>query len=225
MKIVPVLAALLVVGSLSAQETGNLDARIQVFADVTQPRKFTYYNVNNSDVKTEAERQVGVGFRILGELPYTTGWYYELGGRFDSSSNLQLKDTRVDTTDVKVRYSYWSAGLAYLWNAGPVAFGLHLEGRGEALSLQGEEFDGLGLSRGKVSASSTYLRPWVRASADVTLGSGKVRPFIGGEVAVAVTRTTQTRIPPFVGTTTPDDRTLRSIAPDFSLAGYLGLRF
>lgn len=226
MKIAPVLAALLAAGALSAQENANLDARIQVFADVTQPRSFSYYNIT-SDVKTEAGRQIGVGFRILGELPYTTGWYYELGGRFDSSSTLGLRDATVDATDVKMRYSYWSAGFAYLWTKGPASFGLHLEGRGEAVSLQGEQFHGTtGLSQGKVDASSTYLRPWVRASFDLTMGSGKVRPYIGAEAAVAVTRTYQTRIPSFTTLAAiPDDRTIRSLAPNFSFAGYLGLRF
>lgn len=226
MKIVNILGAMLVAGTLSAQEVGNLDARIQLFADMMRPRQFTYYNLT-SDVKTQPGTQVGIGFRVLGELPYTTGWYYELGGRFDSSSNLNLSDATVNTTDIKVRYSYWSAGVAYLWHSGPVAFGLHLEGRGEAISLQGEEFDGTtAASRGKVDASTSYLRPWARASIDFTMGSGKVRPYIGAEAAVAVTRTYQTRIPSFPAlAASPDERTMRSLGPDFSIAGYLGLRF
>jgi hypothetical protein len=219
-----ILASALTASCLFAQDaSGSLDARIQVFADLVQPRQFTYANAGMGDLKDQAKSSSGVGFRILGELPYTKGWYYELGGRLDSSGKLGLATPVVDSRDIKVTYSYWSAGVAYLWSLGPMAVGLHLEGRGEALAAQGEEFRG-GLSSGQVSRSTTYLRPWARASVDFTLGSGKIRPFLGAEAAAALTRTDQTRIVPLPNEGL-DDRTLRSMAPDFGLALYAGIRF
>ncbi len=227
MKTLTLLVAALAAPLVVAQESPSvLDARVQLFTELIQPRQFVYANPGTGELNDQAKGQAGLGFRVLGELPYTLGWYYELGGRLDSSSNLTLNTTVVDARDIQIRYSYWSAGVAYLWNFGPLSLGAHLEGRGEALSALGEEFRA-GISNGKVSQSTTYLRPWVRVSLDLTFGKSKVRPFVGGEAGVALTRTTQTRIVPLPSGSSGglDDRTLRAMAPTASVAFYGGLRF
>lgn len=234
MKILTALAILLAASALTAQDSSrSLDARIQVFGDFNQPKKFTYYNVpgTTNGVTDQAGNQAGLGFRILGEFPYTSGWYYELGGRFESSSYLKLNDAYVNATDIQLQYSYWSAGFGYLWHSGPAAFGLHLEGRGEALCLQGKQVaNNPAVLAGNVSKSQTYLRPWVRASVDFTFGNGKVRPYAGVEGSFALTRTTQYEAVPLVRLPDGswdgiDARTIQSIAPDFSIGAYVGLRF
>lgn len=219
MKTLSTLALALAACTLSAQEVGALDARIQAYAELTRPSAFNLSSAG-APVTDQADRQAGFGLRLLGELPFTNGWYYELGGRFDSSSRLGYNTAAMNNTDVTVSYSYWSAGAAYLWNLGPATLGAHAEARGEAIRLQGTQFkDGTGA---QVSQSSTYVRPWVRLSLDFTFGSGGVRPFVGADVATAVTKTNQT-----VASSLPsmDERSLRSLAPKASATVYAGVRF
>lgn len=205
--------------SLAAQEVGALDARIQAYGELTRPTAFNLTSAT-TPASDQADRQLGFGLRLLGELPYTNGWYYELGGRFDSSSKLGYNSVAMDNTHVTVAYSYWSAGAAYLWSMGPATLGAHAEARGEAIRIEGTQFKGG--TGSTVSQSSTYVRPWVRISLDVTLGTGKIRPFVGGDLGVAVTKTNQkveAALP------TMDERSLRSMAPKASASLYAGLRF
>jgi hypothetical protein len=75
-----------------------------------------------------------------------------------------------------------------------------------------------------VDQSTTYLRPWVRGSADYTFtGVGKdMHPYIGVDLAYAITKTYQTRTPDFNNL---DNRTLDALAPKASAALYAGIRF
>lgn len=218
MKIAKVLVTALSATALFAQAPAqDLDARIQIFGEIIQPRAFTP-GVGLSD---QAGTSWGVGFRFMGELASAHNWYYELGGKLDSSSNLKLNNGTVDLTDIKFTQSYWSLGFGYLAPLGQaVSLGFHVEGRGEALACQGHYFSGSGSS--PVDAGQTYLRPWFRISLDGTWHMGSLRPYVGVEAAATPVRTVQT-VP-----TTPsamDNRTLRSMAPQVSGAVYAGLHF
>lgn len=216
----------LAAGTLAAQESDSLDKRFQAFLEYNKP---TEVNVT-PDVKDKPKGQTGIGFRFLGEIAGAPGWYYEVGGMFDSSSTFSFNGTSaalggtLDVSNVKLSNSYWSVGAGYLWKAGQNgSVGLHLEGRGEFLRLQGfATGTGLVVSPTTFDHSTTYLRPWVRASADYTFASGKpVRPFLGLDGSFALLKTTQTELP----LNRVDDRMVRSLAPRFGGSVYAGLRF
>ena len=225
MKITSLLIMVLAAGSLAAQEPAGLDKRLQVFAEVSVPTEIDMAP-GTADKPKEA---VGVGFRFLGEIAGVPGLYYEFGGMFDSSSEFGFNGATsggtLDLTHAKYTNSYWSLGAAYLWKLGKSgSFGLHLEGRGEYLRLQGEvSGSSLSTTPQALDHSTTYLRPWVRASADVTFSPGKaVRPFVGLDGSFALLKTDQTRVPDY---TNLDDRTVKSLAPRYAGAVYAGVRF
>ncbi|MDR3672486.1 MAG: hypothetical protein P4L36_16685 [Holophaga sp.] len=223
MKISSILIIALAAGSLAAQDAAKLDGRIQVFAELYRPAQIVVAQ-SPGDIKDQPSRQTGVGFRLLGELPSHAGFYYELGGMFDGSSNFKINNAGViDLTDVKVTDSYWCLGAAYMGAVGEhLTLGAHLEARGEYLRIQGQAI--VNSSAVQVDSSTTYLRPWVRGSADYTFtGIGKENhPYIGIEAAFAITKTSQTQ-PPTFGSV--DNRTLDSLAPRASAALYAGIRF
>lgn len=219
MKITSILVTLFSAGALLAQApSSELDARIQVFGELIRPASITVA----SGIKDQADSSVGVGIRFMGEFASSRNWYYEIGGKLDSSSNMKLNATGLDLTDIKVTHSYWSLGVGYLVPLGTnVSLGFHLEGRGEALSAQGAIFQG-GIITGRVDATNTYLRPWARVSLDGTFRLGSLRPFVGVEAAATPVKTTQTQL---VALSSMDNRTLRAMAPQVSGAFYLGLHF
>jgi hypothetical protein len=221
-KISSILLMTLATGALMAQEAPKLDGRVQVFAELYRPAQIVVaQNPNNID--DQPTRQTGVGFRFMGELAAHPGFYYELGGMFDGSSNFSLNQPGVlNLTQLKVTDSYWSLGAAYMGQFGNVTLGGHLEGRGEYLRIQGQAVvNGNTVS---VSQGTTYLRPWVRGSADYTFTSiGRdSHPYLGVEGSYAITRTSQTAPPDF---TNMDNRTLDALAPRASAAIYAGIRF
>ncbi len=218
MKITKVLVTALSAGTLFAQTPTQLDARIQAFGEMIRPTSLTVA----AGVKDQAGTSVGFGVRFMGEFASSRNWYYEIGGKLDSSSNLAMNSGGVDLTDIKITSSYWSLGVGYLVPLGQnVSLGFHLEGRGEALAAQGAVFQG-GVVTGRVDAGTTYLRPWGRVSLDGTFTMGKLRPYIGVEVAATPLKTTQTQL---IALSDMDNRTLRSMAPRVSGALYAGLHF
>jgi len=168
----------------------------------------------------------------MGELASAPGFYYELGGKFDSSSHFKFNGTvpgssgaTVDMQNVKLTDSYWSLGAAYEFILqDTLSLGAHLEARGEYLQLAGQVSSSI-VPTYEYSQTTTYLRPWVRLSGDYTfLGAGHMlRPFVGVEGAVAITKTTQTETPNLGGPI--DGRTLKAMAPRYSYAAYAGVRF
>ena len=223
MKISSFLIITLAAGALAAQDAPKLDGRVQVFAELYRPAQIVVAQ-NPGDLNDQPGRQTGVGFRFLGEIASHPGWYYELGGMLDASSNFKISSPGViDLTSVKVTDSYWALGAAYMGRFGEhLTLGAHLEGRGEYLRIQGEAL--VNGAATQVDQGTTYLRPWVRGSADYTFTSiGKENhPYIGVEAAYAITKTSQTRTPDF---TNMDNRTLDSLAPKASAALYAGIRF
>jgi hypothetical protein len=211
-------------GSLAAQDAA-LDKRVQLFLEVNAPTEIDMA----PGTRDKPKSQTGLGIRFLGEIAGAPGLYYELGGMFDSTSNFGFNGTTsggtLDLTNAKFSNSYWSAGMAYLWKMGESgSFGLHLEGRGEFLRLQGQATGtALAATPQGLDHSTTYLRPWVRASADVTFAPGKpVRPFVGLDGSFALIKTGQSRVPDY---TNIDDRTVKSLAPRYSGSVYAGVRF
>ena len=223
MKISNILIMVLAAGALSAEDSPALDARIQMFVEQSRPAQVVVTQTPGV-FKDQPGNQTGVGFRFMGELASAPGFYYELGGKLDSSSNFSSNSTIINLTDVKVTDNYWSLGAAYMFKAGPSgSLGLHLEARGETLSIQGQaNYSGLPAPV-QLNHSVSFLRPWVRASADYTFSTiGETRhPFVGVDGAYALTNTSQ----PLPNLLNVDNRMLQSLAPKFALACYVGMRF
>jgi len=224
-----ILILALAAGTLAAQEAPpNLDRRVQMFAEMSWPTKITVSQTFGTT--DQPQSQYGIGFRFLGEVASAQNWYYEVGGMLDATSyfsfNGSLPDgSTLNLTDMKFTDSYWSVGAAYIAKPNEnISYGLHLEARGEYLRLQG----GAAVS-GVIyqqDHSTTYLRPWVRGSVDYTFtGVGKdAHPYLGFDGCLAVLRTSQTREPDFTNNNM-DDRTVKALAPKYSVAVYGGIRF
>jgi hypothetical protein len=212
----------LAAGALVAQDAPKLDGRVQVFAELSRPAQIVVAQPSGY-LYDQPSRQTGFGLRFMGELASHPGFYYEVGGKFDSSSNFSINTSNVNLTAVQVTDSYWSLGAAYMGQIGDhLTLGGHLEGRGEHLVVSGQAVvNGNALS---VNQGTTYLRPWVRGSADYTFTSigQNNHPYLGVEGSYAITRTSQTVVPDF---SNMDNRNLCSLAPRASAALYAGIRF
>ena len=144
MKSISILAAILATGALSAQgRPDELSARVILFGENTQTSSVQM----GPGASDQANRQTGPGIRIMGQLGDESRWNWELGGRFSSSAHMVTNrdiatppatPNILTATQVKVNYSYWLLGAAYMLPLGSAAdLGLHLEGRGETINPQG----------------------------------------------------------------------------------------
>lgn len=228
MKTLTLLAAVLVTGTLGAQSSAvQAEKRVQVFGEFSRPRQFTLAQLPSGDVKDQAASQVGGGIRFMGELPGTTNWFFEFGGKLDTSSRLGFNQTvsgvSINSSDIAIHYSYWEIGGAYLWDLGSgFNLGVHLDARSETIFAQGQFVNSNGTSGGTMDQRGTMLRPWVRLSADFAFKVSGINPYVGADVAFTPIRSTQNAVVP---PTLLDDRTLKSMAPQFGASVYFGLRF
>jgi hypothetical protein len=222
-----ILIMVLASGALAAQDAPNLDARIQVFVELFRPSQVVIYDSTASgQIKDQPGRATAIGARFMGELGSARNFYYELGGMLDGSSKFTFQGGGWDLTDVKVTESYWTVGMAYLYKPNPYgSLGVHLEGRGEYIRVQGAVYAN-GTDIVQLDGAQTYLRPWVRVSADYTFqGIGEsMHPFVGVDGGMALTRTTQSA-PPDPNNPSLDSRTICALAPEASASVYLGMRF
>ena len=226
MKTITLLTAAMLVTPLAAQapDRGG-ESRIQLHGEFMRPRQVVIGQVNLNDVKDQAENQIGFGIRLIGELPGTNDWYYELGGKLESSSKFASKPSapngQTDTTGVKFKYSYVTLGMGYLWGLAPgLSLGAHLEARVEALNLSGTMYTNSAAQQ--VDASVTYVRPWARVSLDYAFRAGGTSPFIGVDASLAMLKSSQDSI---VALAAADDNTVKSMAPQASFSVYVGLKF
>lgn len=229
----PILVAALSATALFGQTPSQaLEGRVEIFGEFTRPRQviFGVASVTPAvEVRDQAESQYnGGGIRLSGELPGTQGWYYMLGGRLESSSKFGFNGvvsgvTTLDMTDVSIRYSYWVVGISKHFDLGSgLTLGVHGEGRGEALSAVGDVFSSGIQVQPSVNTSTTYFRPWLRASFDWTFPRSGVAPYLGVEAAVPLIKTSQSTA---VAPTQMTSNTLKAMAPAFSAGIYAGLRF
>ena len=227
MKSFSILMALLVAGSLSAQQrTNDVNARVILFGESVQ----TSGILLSQGVKDQANYQTGPGIRLMGQFDSDSRWNWELAGRFSSSAHMVTnRDISsappanvLDVTKTKINYSYWSVGAGYLLPLGPTAdFGMHVEGRNETINPKGEYSSTLG-GTGYVDAHTVYFRPWVRLSLDFKVKSRSITTLIGADAGAALLKTNQKAIVPM---SQLDDQTLRAMAPTWSGAIYAGIQF
>jgi hypothetical protein len=219
-----ILMALLVAGSLSAQQrTNDVSARVILFGETTQTSGIQLA----PGVKDQANYQTGPGIRLMGQLDSDSRWNWELAGRFFSSAQMVTNrdiggGNVLDVTQTKIRYSYWSVGAGYLLPLGPAAdFGMHVEGRNETINPKGQ-YSSTSSGTAYVDAHTAYFRPWVRLSLDFKVKTGSITTLIGADAGAALIKTTQKAIVPM---SQLDDQTLRAMAPTWSGALYAGIQF
>ena len=227
MKSLSILMALLVSGSLFAQQRTNdvndVNARVILFGETTQTSGIQLA----PGVKDQANYQTGPGIRLMGQFDSDSRWNWELAGRFSSSARMVTNrdigsGNVLDVTKTKINYSYWSVGAGYLLPLSPaVDFGMHVEGRNETINPKGEYSSTLG-GTGTIDAHTVYFRPWVRLSLDFKVKTGSVTTVFGADAGAALIKTTQKAIVPM---SQLDDQTLRAMAPTWSGAVYAGIQF
>ena len=234
MKTLTFIAAALAAVTLSAQSpTAQGEKRVQLFGEFSRPKQITIGQVNGGDVKDQADSQLGVGLRFMGEMPGTTNWFFELGAKAETSSRMGFNQAiagtapamTINTTKVNVRYSYFELGGAYIWELAPgFSLGAHLDARSETMEASGQiqvtpsSYGG----SGDVSQRLSFLRPWVRVSGDFAFGKGAFSPFIGVDVAYTPIQASQTAVVSLIGI---DQRTVKAMAPQFGASLYFGLKF
>ena len=233
MKTITLLTAAMLVTPLAAQVPGRGgESRIQVHGEFARPRQVIIGNpTSTTELKDQAENQIGFGVRLLGEIPGANNWYYTLGGKLESSSKFaskpSLANRYTDTTGIKYKYSYWTVGAGYMWDLAPgLNLGAHLEVRGESLNASGYWYTGGSLanpgSAQPVDAGVTYVRPWGRLSLDYAFKASGTSPFIGLDASVAMLKASQDSS---LSPTRWDDNTVKSMAPGVSFSVYVGLKF
>ncbi|MBI4911859.1 MAG: hypothetical protein HY823_03900 [Acidobacteria bacterium] len=234
MKTLKLSAAALAAATLGAQSAStDTERRVQIFGEFSRPKQVTIAQIpvgsGSAEVKDQAAAQTGIGIRFMGEIPGTSGWFYGFGGKFPTSSRLGLNQTvpgtstTINATQVTVQYSFWEIGGAYLWElGGGFSLGAHLDARSETVDASGSLTVSSGGGSGTVSQRTSFLRPWIRLSADVAFGGSGFAPFLGADVAYAPIKASQTNV---VSPVMWDDRTLKFMAPQFTASFYLGLRF
>jgi hypothetical protein len=203
-----------------------LNGRVLLFEESIQTRSILL----GQGIKDQADREAATGIRLMGQVGEESRWFWELSGRFAGSArmttNRDISSTGtpnvLNATGVKIYYSYWSVGAAYLLPLSPsVDLGFHLEGRAETLNPKGDYSTTAG-GTGYMDAHVVYGRPWVRLSLDVKFKTGSFTTLVGADAGVAATKTDQTRIMPL---SEIDSTTMRSLAPTWSGAVYAGIQF
>lgn len=228
MKTLTTLAAALVACTLAAQSpTVQGEKRAQIFGEFSRPKQVTIAQINGGDVKDQADNQMGLGLRFLGEMPGTSNWYFEFGGKLESSSKLgfnkAVSGVTINTSKVSVRYSYWELGGAYLWDLAPgFSLGAHLDLRSETIDATGPVVVTGSEGSGSISQRTSMVRPWIRLSGDISFGKGSLSPYLGLDVAFTPIQTSQTQVvaPAYI-----DERTVKAMAPQFGATIYFGLKF
>ncbi len=117
-------------------------------------------------------------------------------------------DMKVDgvVSNTKLGHEYWGVGVMFNFKA-VVAFGAGLDYRSEKISAHDVG-----------TVSTTYGRPWARVNAGYAFPTPIVKPFIGLEVAVPLTKTS------YSGTARFEEQ-LKSWAPSMQVGIYAGIRF
>lgn len=229
MKVLSILTALLVSGALAAQgrPADDMNGRVILFGEVAQ----TSGILLGQDVKDQANRQTAPGLRIMGQFDDNSPWYWELGGRFRSGSDM-ITNRDISTppgpanvanvTGVKVHYSYYAGGIGYQIPLGSmVDLGLHVEARAETINPKGVYSTTLG-GTASIDAHNVYFRPWARLSLGVRARTGGCYTLFGAEASVAATNNTQHIV---VSMSQMDKQTMRAMAPTWSSAIYGGIQF
>lgn len=225
---------MLVSSLLTAQSTfDEPKSKIQLFVDTTSFHEYDLASIGGYLFKDKAKEQVGIGLRLGVNLPETSNWSLELGGRVPQRSKFQLNGSgggwSVDNTATKLRYSWWSLGLGYaLRPSSAFELAFHLEGRGENLKVEGATYaTSAGVTTAyPASQSVNFWRPWGRISAEFSLPAGgrTWTPHFGVDVSASLKNTKQDQIQ-LLSDSIHNDTTLKSMAPRWEASVFAGIQF
>jgi len=165
--------------------------------------KFTVTGIEfKPDSKVMGALRVGYNFVDLGP------------GLFQLNAGIQPKATstvKVSGMDIGVKLDHQATqvGLAFIFKAG-ASVGVGVDYRWDKLE---------GTFQG-VAASTTYGRPWARVNVGFALPSPVVKPFLGLEVATALSTKSIGSLGP-----STDEEALKGMAPKLQIGLYGGVRF
>jgi hypothetical protein len=152
--------------------------------------------------KTLAAVRAGYSFVDLGPA------LFQINVAFQPKASSELKVSGA-ATGIKLDHAATSLGLAFIFKAG-VSASVGLDYRWD--KLEGS-FEG-------ASASATYGRPWVRANLGFAFPTPALKPFLGLEVAAALTSKNISSSGPDT-----DEDALKGLAPKLQFGIYAGIRF
>ena len=130
---------------------------------------------------------------------------FQLTAAYQPSVDTDMKVGGV-TSPTKLGHEYWGLGVMFNFKA-VVAVGAGLDYRSEKISAHGVG-----------TVSTTYGRPWARVNAGYAFPTPVLKPFIGLEVAMPLTKQS------YSATASFEDQ-LKSWAPKLQVGLYAGIRF
>lgn len=168
----------------------------------------SYNSFSTMGIKFKPENKVvgavrgGYSFVDLGPA------LFQINAAIQPKASSEVKGNGVGV-GFKMDHSANSLGLAFIFKAG-VSASLGVDYRWDKLEYS---FQGL-------SASTTYGRPWARANIGFAIPSPVVKPFLGLEVAAALSSKS-------IGAAGPstDEDALKGLAPKLQIGLYAGIRF
>jgi hypothetical protein len=133
---------------------------------------------------------------------------FQINAGYQPKASATVKISGADI-GVKLDHEATSLGLAFIFKAG-MSVGVGVDYRWD--KLEGS-FMG-------VNSSTTYGRPWARANIGFAFPTPVIKPFVGLEVAAALSSKS-------IGATGPttDEEALKGLAPKLQIGLYAGLRF
>lgn len=170
------------------------------------------------DMKVDTWKAAGLrfGYNFLSVGPLEVQGNATL--QFNNSQDFNWTEGGISTKVGTVDYKYWAVGAAVNWNF-IVRLGVGLEYRSESLSSKYTNF-----IPPQYNTSTTYGRPWLRATAGYVIPTPVVKPFIGIEAAVPVTSTSFSTSD-LSGPNPNFDKLNKSLAPKAQYGIYAGVRF
>jgi hypothetical protein len=138
--------------------------------------------------------------------------------QFNNQQNMQVSfaGSSIPSGTFKEDYKYWAVGAAVNWDF-LVRVGVGLEYRSETLGFTDN-------AAPMFNKSSTYGRPWARATAGFTIPAPIVKPFIGVEVAVPMT-SSSVSYSEIAGSNPNIEALNKAVAPKAQYGIYAGIRF
>ena len=173
----------------------------QTYKSINTATTATYYG-EKVDSQSKIVSSVRFGYSIVDLGPFS--FQTTVGYQPEVTTDTQIWiDTAAGPSHFNTKDKYWSVG-AMLNLKAFTAFGAGIEYRSESLSI--------------LNTETTYRRPWARLNAGITFPTPTIKPFIGFELSVPLTSTSN-------DIHTTNEEFLKRTAPKLQIGIYGGIRF
>jgi hypothetical protein len=194
------IAMLLVAAPLAAQ-----DWEAGLFLGQQTYESFTVLG-DKFEVSSKTVMGARLGYSIVDIGPAL----FQVTAGYQPKASAKYKENGAET-NIDYDHEHYSVGAMFNFKA-MLAVGVGLDYRFEKLS---------GTDPIHGSHSTNYNRPWIRANVGYAFPTPVIKPFLGLEVAMPLTKQS------INGTTGPDstDEAYKGLAPKFQIGLYAGIRF